>query len=63
MTFKPAPVSKQYLASHTDKILKYYKSESKSKGTQYSADAKTSDQVMQFIFNKDGSYVMKGPRD
>jgi len=55
--------AKQYLASHTDKILKYYKSESKSKGTQYSADAKTSDQVMQFIFNKDGSYVMKGPRD
>src|SRR5215831_13608161 len=51
--------AKQYLTGHSDKILKYYRSESKSKGTQYSADAKTNDQVMQFIFNKDGSFLMK----
>jgi len=55
--------AKQYLSVHTDKILKYYRSESKSKGTLYSADAKTNDQVMQFIFSKDGSFLMKGPRD
>lgn len=55
--------AKQYLTAHSDKILKYYRSESKSKGTQYSADAKINNQVMQFIFNNEGGYLMKGPRD
>ena len=55
--------ARKYLSSHADKIVKYYRSESKSKGTQYSADVKTNNQIMQFIFNKEGGYVMKGPRD
>jgi len=55
--------AKQYLTAHTDKVLKYYRSESKSKGLQYSADGKVDGEVMQFIFNKDGSFLMKGPRD
>ncbi|MFI5135004.1 MAG: hypothetical protein ACHQD9_04035 [Chitinophagales bacterium] len=55
--------AKQYLTAHTDKVLKYYRSESKSKGLQFSADGKINGEVMQFIFNKDGSYLMKGPRD
>ena len=55
--------AKQYLAIHSDKILKYYRSESKSKGLQYSADAKVNDQTLQFIFSKNGDFLLKGPRD
>ena len=53
----------QYLTSHTDKVSRYYRSESKAKGTQYTADAKVGGEVLQFIFDKDGNYLMKGPRD
>ena len=52
-----------YLTSHSDKVLKYYRSESKAKGLQYSADAKTNGEVMQFIFDEHGNYLMKGPKD
>jgi len=53
----------QYLVAHTDKIMKYYRSESKAKGLQFSADAKINGDVMQFIFDEHGNYLMKGPRD
>ena len=53
----------QYLAKHSDKVVKYYRSESKSKGLQFSADAKVNGEVMQFIFDEQGGYLMKGPKD
>lgn len=55
--------AKQYLAAHTTKVTRYYRSESKAKGVQYAADAKEGNSVMQFIFTKEGGYLMKGPRD
>ncbi|HYV94887.1 MAG TPA: hypothetical protein VE978_24140 [Chitinophagales bacterium] len=53
----------QYLTQHVDKVSRYYRSESKAKGIQYSADAKVGGEVLQFIFDKEGHYLMKGPRD
>jgi hypothetical protein len=55
--------ARSYLAANTTKVMRYYRSESKAKGIQYAADAKANDQVMQFIFTKEGGYLMKGPRD
>lgn len=57
----PATAS-QYLSTHADKVTKYYRSETKAKGTQYSADGKVGSEVLQFIFDKDGNFLMKGPK-
>jgi hypothetical protein len=55
--------ARQYLAVNSSKVTRYYRSESKAKGTQYAADAKTENGIMQFIFTSEGSYLMKGTRD
>ncbi|MEO5675733.1 MAG: hypothetical protein ABIQ74_13905 [Chitinophagales bacterium] len=46
-----------------DKVTRYYRSESKAKGTQYSADAKKGGTAYTFLFDKEGKLVMKGLRD
>jgi hypothetical protein len=46
-----------------DKVIHYYRSESKAKGIQYSADAKKDGTTYTFIFDKDGKIVMRGVKD
>lgn len=46
-----------------DKVIRYYRTESKAKGTQYSADAKKDGTIYTFIFDKDGKIVMRGVKD
>ena len=48
---------------NADKVSKYYKSDTKAKGTQYSADAKKSGKSLQFIFDAQGNLIMKGPKN
>jgi hypothetical protein len=50
-------------ASVADKVMRYYRSESKAKGTQYSADAKKDGTAYTFLFDKDGKIVMRGLKD
>ncbi len=55
----------EYLAngSLADKVTRYYRSESKAKGTQYSADAKKDGTAFTFLFDKEGKLVMRGLKD
>lgn len=46
-----------------DKVTRYYRSESKAKGIQYSADAKKDGTIYTFIFDQDGKFVMRGLKD
>jgi len=46
-----------------DKVIRYYRSESKAKGIQYSADAKKDGITYSFIFDQDGKIVMRGVKD
>ena len=47
---------------NADKVSKYYRSETKAKGTQYSSDVKKGGKSLQYIFDKDGNLIMKGPK-
>lgn len=49
--------------AYADKVIRYYRSESKAKGTQYSADAKVNGTMYTFIFDQDGKIVMRGVKD
>lgn len=49
--------------AYADKVTRYYRSESKAKGTQYSADAKINGTMYTFIFDQDGKIVMRGVKD
>jgi hypothetical protein len=48
---------------NADKVSKYYRSETKAKGLQYSADVKKSGKAMLFIFDDKGNLIMKGPKN
>jgi hypothetical protein len=50
-------------SKNADKVSKYYKSETKAKGTQYSADVKKSGKAMQYIFDYQGNLIMRGPKN
>ena len=49
--------------ANAEKVTRYYRSESKAKGTQYSADAKKDGTAYTFLFDKEGKLVMRGLRD
>lgn len=57
--------AKTYLndPKNADKVTKYYKSDTKAKGLQYSADGKKNGKALQFVFDTTGNLIMKGPRD
>jgi len=57
--------AKTYLddPKNADKVTKYYQSDTKAKGKQYSADVKKGGKAMQFVFDKDGNLIMKGPKN
>lgn len=48
---------------NADKVSKYYQSDTKAKGKQFSADVKKGGQALQFIFDADGNLIMKGPKN
>ena len=47
---------------NADNVSKYYKSDTKAKGTQYSADVKKGGKSLEYIFNEQGDLIMKGPK-
>ncbi|MBK9732178.1 MAG: hypothetical protein IPO83_12985 [Chitinophagaceae bacterium] len=54
-----------YLADpkNADKVTKYYQSDTKAKGKQFSADVKKDGKSLQYIFDADGNLIMKGPKN
>ena len=60
----PAAAS-SYLSNpaNADKVTKYYASDTKAKGRQYSADVKKDGKAMQFIIDGEGNLIMKGPKN
>ena len=48
---------------YTENVTRYYRTESKAQGTQYSADAKINGTMYTFIFDQDGNLVMRGLKD
>ena len=61
--FPPAAMDYLNNTAKADKISRLYRVETKAKGTQYAADAKVAGDAMQYVFDKDGALIMKGPRD
>lgn len=49
--------------ANADKVTKYYQSDTKAKGMQYSADVKKDGKALQFIFDGEGNLIMKGPKN
>jgi len=47
---------------NADNVTKYFKSDTKAKGTQYSADVKKGGKSLEYIFNVQGDLIMKGPK-
>ena len=56
-------VLEERMVPNADKVMKYYQSDTKAKGKQYSADVKKDGQSLQLIFDKDGTLIMKGPKN
>ncbi|MGB3075554.1 MAG: hypothetical protein WBB36_09545 [Chitinophagales bacterium] len=48
---------------NADKVTKYYQSDTKAKGKQFSADVKKDGKSLQYIFDADGNLIMKGPKN
>ncbi len=53
---------RHYLNTHTDKITRCFRIESKANGLQYAAEGKVKGQVITFLFHPDGSLLMQGPK-
>lgn len=48
---------------NADKVTKYYQSDTKAKGKQFSADVKNDGKSLQYIFDGEGNLIMKGPKN
>ncbi|MEO6168026.1 MAG: hypothetical protein ABIO46_13465 [Chitinophagales bacterium] len=48
---------------NADKVTKYYQSDTKAKGKQFSADVKKAGKSLQYIFDGEGNLIMKGPKN
>lgn len=57
--------AKTYLddPKNADKVTKYFESDTKAKGKQFSADVKKDGKALQIIFDSDGNLIMKGPKN
>ena len=66
ITAEQLPVNaKAYLddPNHADKVTRYFESDTKAKGKQFSADIRKDGQSLQVIFDSEGNLIMKGPKN